>query len=208
MLKIGLTGGIGSGKTAVAGIFSVLGIPIFDADRQAKLIMEEDEELINSIKSAFGESSYINGKLNKPYLANIVFGNTAKLDVLNALVHPATIKAANNWMVNQKTCYVIKEAALMFESGSATHLDYIIGVSAPKHLRIQRVMERDKVTREQVLSRMKQQINEDIKMKLCDFVIINDEQQLVIPQVLQLDEKFTAFNNTKLKNGTGNSRVA
>ncbi|MCW3106985.1 MAG: dephospho-CoA kinase, partial [Segetibacter sp.] len=197
MLKIGLTGGIGSGKTAVAGIFNVLGIPVFDADKQAKVIMEDDEQLILSIQKAFGESSYTDGKINRPYLANIVFNDPAKLDVLNALVHPVTIQAANTWMNTQATPYVVKEAALMFESGSASNLHYIIGVYAPQHIRIQRVMERDHVTREQVLTRMNRQINEVIKMKLCDFVVVNDEQQLLIPQVLQLHEKFIELGKHK-----------
>ncbi|MGI8636702.1 MAG: dephospho-CoA kinase [Segetibacter sp.] len=190
MLKIGLTGGIGSGKSVVANIFNVFGIPVFDADKQAKLIMEADEELMLSIQKTFGDAAYTDGKLNKPYLANMVFSNPAKLEVLNALVHPATIKAASLWMKAQVTPYVIKEAALMFEAGSASHLNYIIGVSAPQSLRIKRVMERDKVSRDQVLSRMKQQIDEAIKIKLCDFVIVNDEQSLLIPQVLELHTKF------------------
>lgn len=190
MLKIGLTGGIGSGKTAVAGIFNVLGIPVFDADKQAKFIMEDDKQLVLSIQKAFGENSYTNGKLNRAYIANIVFSDPAKLDLLNGLVHPATIAAANTWMNAQTTRYVVKEAALMFESGSASNLDFVIGVYAPQHIRIQRVMERDGVSRDHVLTRMSHQINEVIKMKLCDFVVINDEQQLVIPQVLQLHEKF------------------
>jgi dephospho-CoA kinase len=194
MLKIGLTGGIGSGKTIISGIFSVLGIPVFDADRQAKLIMEADEQLILSIKNAFGEESYVNGKLNRPYLAKIVFNVPTQLDLLNSLVHPATILAADRWIKAQTTAYVIKEAALMFEAGSSAHLDYVIGVFAPEHVRIKRVMERDNVSREQVLARMKQQIDDSIKMKLCDFVIINDEQQLVIPQVLDLHTRFNELN--------------
>jgi len=190
MLKIGLTGGIGSGKSAVASIFNVLGIPTFDADRQAKMIMESDELLVSSIRKEFGEESYVDGKLNRPYLSAIVFGNPAKLNVLNGLVHPATISAANTWMHSQNSHYVIKEAALIFEAGSAAGLDYIVGVYAPEHIRIQRVMERDNASREQVLKRMKNQVNEVLKMKLCDFVIVNDEQQLLIPQVLQLHERF------------------
>lgn len=197
MLKIGLTGGIGSGKTAVAGIFNVLGIPVFDADREAKFVMETDLQLIASIQKAFGENSYNNGRLNRPYLASVVFNDPEKLAVLNALVHPVTIRAANDWMNAQATPYVIKEAALMFESGSASNLDYVIGVYAPQHLRIKRVMERDHVTREQVLTRMKHQVNEVIKMKLCDFVVVNDEQQLLIPQVLQLHEKFIELAGTR-----------
>lgn len=193
MLKIGLTGGIGSGKSAIAGIFNVLGIPVFDSDKQAKLMMEQDQPLALSIQQHFGEGSYIGGRLNRTYLANIVFNDSAKLDLLNALVHPATIDAANTWMNAQTADYVIKEAALLFESGSAAQLDYIVGVYSPQHLRIKRVMERDNVDRDQVLARMSRQINETIKMRLCDFVINNDEQHLVIPQVLQLHQKFTGI---------------
>src|SRR6476661_7996210 len=108
MLKIGLTGGIGSGKSLVANIFNVLGIPVFDADKQAKLIMEADEELMLSVQKTFGDAAYTHGKLNRVYLANIVFSNPAKLEILNALVHPATIKAANKWMKVQNTPYVVK----------------------------------------------------------------------------------------------------
>lgn len=190
MLKIGLTGGIGSGKTAVATIFKVLGIPVFDADKEAKLLMHSNKELCLRIQNAFGALSYVNGKLNRAHLANIVFNDPAKLKELNALVHPVTIDAANSWMTAQTTPYIIKEAALMFESGSSANLDYVIGVYAPQHMRIKRVMDRDNVTREQVLSRMIYQIGEGIKMKLCDFVLVNDEQQLLIPQVLKLHYKF------------------
>jgi dephospho-CoA kinase len=192
MLKIGLTGGIGSGKSMVAGIFNVLGIRVFDADTNAKMVMETDAALSASIKKLFGEESYSEGRLNRPYLANLVFNDAFKLEQLNALVHPATITAANTWMLQQTTPYVIKEAALLFEAGAAAHLDYVIGVYAPQHIRIKRVMDRDKVTREQVLARMNRQINEEIKMKLCDFVLVNDEQQLLIPQVLRLHQKFIA----------------
>jgi len=189
MLRIGLTGGIGSGKSVVAGVFKVLGIPVFDADTEAKLIMEKDEQLALSIQQLFGEESYTDKKLNRKYIANIVFNNPDRLKQLNALVHPAAILAASNWMDTQTTPYVIKEAALLFESGSARELDYIIGVYAPQPLRIQRVMKRDIATSEQVLARISRQMNDEEKMKLCDFVIINNEHQLLIPQVIQLHEK-------------------
>jgi len=190
MLKIGLTSGIGSGKTSVAQIFSILGIPVFDADFEAKDLMEKDEQLTSAIRKTFGDQSYTSGKLNRSHIANIVFNDPLKLDMLNALVHPAAINAANRWMNAQTTPYVIKEAALLFESGSAAHLDLVIGVHAPTYLRIKRVMDRDHVNRDQVISRMNRQISEAIKMKLCDFVVTNDEQQLLIPQVLQLHTKF------------------
>ena len=190
MLKIGLTGGIGSGKSLVASIFKILGIPVFDADLQAKLLMETDTELINFIKVNFGEESYHFNKLNRSHLAAIVFSNPAKLEILNSLVHPAVITAAEKWMKIQTSPYVIKEAAIMFESGTANHLNYIIGVQAPLTLRIQRTMKRDNTTREEVLLRIDKQLSESIKMKLCDIVIFNDEQQLLIPQILQLHKRF------------------
>lgn len=194
MLKIGLTGGIGSGKSVVAEIFKALGIPVFNADLEAKSLMEKDMQLVSSIKKIFGDGAYAGDRLNRTFLADIVFSNPYLLEQLNALVHPAAINAANLWMDRQTTPYVIKEAALMFESGSAAQLDYIIGVQAPVSERIKRVMDRDNVSREQVLARMSRQINETIKMKLCNFVVVNDEQQLMIPQVLTLNEKFLQLN--------------
>src|SRR6478736_3008926 len=193
MLKIGLTGGMGSGKTTVSKIFSVLGIPVFYADDIAKTIMNEDEGLKQSIIHLFGSEAYINDQLNRKYIASVVFKDKYKLDRLNALVHPVTIAAADKWMREQTTAYVIKEAALMFEAGAAAHLDYVIGVYAPQHLRLQRVMHRDGVTRDDVLARINNQIDEDIKMKLCDFVIVNDEQQAVLPQVLERHQQFLSM---------------
>ena len=190
MLKIGLTGGIGSGKSTVAGIFNVLGIPVFDADAAAKSIMENNLELRTAIVQEFGEASFANGTLNRKYLADIVFTDSFRLDTLNALVHPFTIAAAEEWAIQQNSPYVIKEAALFFEAGSAIGFDYMIGVSAPQALRIKRVMDRDGVTRDAVLQRMRKQIDERIKMRLCDFVIINDDRQLLIEQVLPLHERF------------------
>jgi len=189
MLRIGITGGIGSGKSTVAHVFEVLGIPVYYADKEAKKMMNEDEELKEQIIREFGNAAYQNGMLNRQHLASIVFADKEKLEVLNALVHPATIRHGLQWMERQGTPYVIKEAALIFESGSQEYLDYVIGVSAPLHLRLQRAMQRDRISREEVLGRMQNQIQEDIKMRLCDFVIKNDEQELVIVQVLALDKK-------------------
>lgn len=189
ILKVGITGGIGSGKTTVANVFSTLGIPVFDADQAAKNIMNEDPSLIKNITQVFGEAAYKDGKLDRKYLAAIVFNDAQKLQQLNALVHPATIAAAEKWMHLQTTPYALKEAALMFESASAAGIDFMIGVYAPQHLRIQRAMARDNISRQEVINRMNKQIDEEIKMRLCDAVIINDEQTLVIPQVIKLNEK-------------------
>ena len=191
MLRIGLTGGIGSGKSTVAMMFETLGIPVYYADAAAKRLMHEDAGLKEKIKKQFGEAAYINEMLNRSYLAEMVFNSTEKIEQLNAIVHPATLADAENWMKLQTAPYAIKEAALIFESGSQQQLDYVIGVYAPAALRIQRVMQRDNITREEVLTRMSKQIKEEIKMKLCDFVIVNDEQDLLIPQVLSLHRRFS-----------------
>jgi dephospho-CoA kinase len=190
MLKIGLTGGIGSGKSTVAKIFEVLDVPVYYADEAAKRLMNEDEEIKAAITRQFGEKSYTGGKLDRPYISSLVFNSREKLDLLNAITHPATIRDANEWMKKQSSKYIIKEAALIFESGSSEHLDFVIGVYAPAPLRIKRTMDRDGITKEEVLQRMSRQIDEEIKMKLCDYIITNDEQQMVIPQVIQLHEKF------------------
>lgn len=185
-LRIGLTGGIGSGKSTVAAIFEVLGIPVFYADALAKQLMNTDPELRQNLVAAFGEETYSNGLLNTKHLSSIVFSDAYQLDRLNAIVHPATIAASEKWITGQTTPYVVKEAALIFESGSSAGLDYAIGVWAPQELRIQRVMQRDGVTKDQVLSRINKQIDEHIKMKLCDFVLVNDDRQMLLPQVVSL----------------------
>lgn len=195
MLKVGITGGIGSGKSTVAKIFEVLGIPVYYADTATRQLMNEDKEVKANIIRHFGEESYKDNQLNRSYIASIVFGNEEKLKLLNSLTHPATIRHSSKWMEQQASTnsvpYAIKEAALLFESGSADYLDYVIGVYAPAPLRIKRTMERDHITQEQVLQRMSRQMDEETKMKRCDFVIINDETELVIPQVIALHERFT-----------------
>jgi dephospho-CoA kinase len=191
MLKIGITGGIGSGKSMVAKVFEHLGIPVYKADTAAKSLMNEDPALRTAITSLFGPEAYQNGQLNRSYISSLVFNDRAKLDALNAIVHPATIQYGKDWMNRQSAPYVLKEAALIFESGTQDELDYVIGVSAPLSLRIHRVMQRDQITREQVLQRMGNQLDESLKMKLCDFVIVNDDQQLVLPQVLALHARLS-----------------
>ncbi|HVM88313.1 MAG TPA: dephospho-CoA kinase [Puia sp.] len=189
MLKIGLTGGIGSGKSTVAKIFEVLGIPVYYADDAAKRLMNENEGLKQQIIKHFGENAYIDGMLNRDYISSLVFNNKEKLELLNSLTHPAVIDDSEEWLTLQTSSYIIREAALVFESGINKSLDYVIGVSAPEQLRIERVMKRDHVAKEQVLARMKNQLNEDKKIQLCDFVVYNNEQQLIIPQILKLHEQ-------------------
>jgi len=195
MLKIGLTGNIGSGKTTVSKIFELLGIPVFYADDAAKKVMITDDVLINEIKSAFGNQSYFdNGTLNRKYIANIVFNNDVQLARLNALVHPATFRAFDVWLKTVSGCpYVLKEAALLFESDSYKLCDYTLLVSAPLETRINRVIQRDELTRTEVEKRDSHQFPEEKKAALADYTIINDGSQLVIPQVLELHRVFCSL---------------
>ncbi len=192
MLRIGLTGGIGSGKTTVAHIFEVLGIPVYYADNAAKLLMHEDEHLKQQIITHFGEESYVDGKLNRSYLSTVVFSDSEKTKIINSIIHPATIADAEVWMSKQTAPYAIKEAALIFEAHAEKQLDLVIGVQSPLPIRIHRVMQRDNITEEAVLARMQKQMNEEEKMSRCDFVVVNDEKELLIPQVVALHEKLLA----------------
>ncbi|MFZ9686988.1 MAG: dephospho-CoA kinase [Chitinophagaceae bacterium] len=193
MLKIGLTGGIGTGKTTVAKIFEAIGIPVYYADIEAKRLMERHPILIEEIKSIFGADAYVNEKLNRSLIAQAAFNNKDLLQRLNACVHPYTIEDGKNWMLKQTSPYAIKEAALIFESDIHSEFDKVIGVYAPHAMRIQRVMKRDGITQDQVYERMQHQIEDEIKYKLCDEIIVNDEQKMLIPQVLALHEKFISL---------------
>lgn len=195
-LRVGITGGIGSGKSTVSAIFESLGVPVYSADDAAKKLMNESAELKIALIRNFGEQIYREGILDRKYLAGLVFGNPEKLELLNSIVHPETLKDAEQWMQQQKTPYALKEAALIFESGAQEFLDFVIGVSAPQPLRILRIQKRDQVSREEVLSRIKNQLDEKIKMKLCDKVILNDDQQALLPQVIAVHEELLAKANS------------
>ena len=193
MLKIGITGGIGSGKTTVCRVFETLGIPVFYADVVAKEIMVKDEILINGVKETFGKESYLEqGVLNNKHIAGIVFNDTTALEKLNALVHPAVFRAFDQWVatVSADSPYILKEAALLFESGSYKMCDYNILVTAPLVNKISRVMLRDGVTEAQVQARMDKQFSDEQKLKLADFQIKNDESSSLILQVLDLHTQF------------------
>lgn len=196
MLKVGLTGGIGSGKTTVAKIFQMLGIPVFDADSNAKQLMNTNALIKKELIAAFDKSIFNDDELDRKKLAAIVFNDEQKLKLLNSIVHPATIKASEEWVKQQQSKYVIKEAALLFESGSNKELDLVIGVIAPKEIRIERVIARDSTSKKEVELRISKQQEEEITKSLCDYLIINDDEHLVIPQVLALHE--ILLNNAKL----------
>lgn len=193
MLKVGVTGGIGSGKTLVCRIFKTLGIPVFDADTAAKRLMASDPALMRAIRNEFGAKAYSSdGSLNRAYLAQHVFSNETALTRLNALVHPAVIQAGEEWAARQRAPYTVKEAALLFETGSYKKNDYNILVTAPIPLKIRRVMERDGLTADQVRARMDKQWPDERKAALADFTVVNDGVQALIPQVLTLHRSFLA----------------
>jgi dephospho-CoA kinase len=189
---IGLTGGIGSGKSVVAKIFATIGIPVFNADEEAKRIMQTSPAIKTKLIEQFGTDIYNAHGLDKEKLAAIVFNDPFQLQLLNAIVHPVTIQAAKDWAAKQNSHYVIKEAALIFESGAADGLFKVIGVTAPLSLKVHRVMQRDGITKDQVDARMRNQISDTIKMRLCDYVIDNNNQQMVLPQVLEIDKAIRA----------------
>jgi len=193
MYKVGITGGIGSGKTTVCKVFEILGIPVFYADTVAKEIMTQDTLLIEGIKAAFGNESYFeDGKLNNKHIAGIVFNNEQALAKLNALVHPAVFRAFDTWeaTIPSTVPYTLKEAAILFESGSYKFCDTTILVTAPYEVKLKRLMQRDGVTEEQVKARMDKQLSDEEKAKMAHHFIVNDEQQSIIEQVLVLHRQF------------------
>jgi dephospho-CoA kinase len=189
LLQAGITGGIGSGKSLVCKIFQCLDVPVYDADSRAKALMNRDEVLVNQIKKEFGEDAYSDGTLNRKHLGEKAFGNPDKLKMLDSLVHPRVALDYEQWVKQQSHPYVIKEAALLFEAGSYKSLDKIIVVSAPEDLRIKRVIVRDHHRSEQMIRDIiKNQMPESEKLDRADFVIVNDESQLVIPQVIAIHQ--------------------
>ncbi|TXE12651.1 dephospho-CoA kinase [Algoriphagus aquimarinus] len=195
-ILVGITGGIGSGKSTVAKIFSILGIPIYFADDRAKWLMGNDEHLKTQIKDAFGSESYLsNGALDRSFLAKTVFSDPEKVKTINSLVHPAVGRDFSDWASQQTTPYVLKEAALIFETGSNDALDHVINVSSPLKVRIARTLMRDPFrSEEQVNQIINQQLPDEQKNELADFVIKNTDNKLLIPQVLKIHQQLIAEN--------------
>jgi dephospho-CoA kinase len=192
MLKVGITGGIGSGKTTVCKVFELLGIPVFYADDVAKSIMQTDPVLKTALLDTFGENSYTkDGMLNRAYISSIVFNDKQELEKLNSLVHPAVLRAFDNWVLDQhESPYVIKEAALLYESGGFKMCNKSILVIAPTLIKMNRVKLRDGVSEEDIQLRMNRQFSDEIKIKYADYILNNDEKQLLIPQIIQLHQQF------------------
>lgn len=190
MMKVGLTGNIGSGKSLVAQIFETFGIPVFYADTEGKKMLDS-ESVRNQVVDLFGDDIIENQKIRRHRLAGVVFSDKKKLAQLNQIIHPAVREQFSEWSKKQITPYVIYEAAILHESGHYKNMDKIVLVKADETLRIRRVMQRDNVSEEQVRSRMKNQWPESRKKRLSDFVIENNENHLLIPQVLQIHEKLS-----------------
>ncbi|WP_062060487.1 dephospho-CoA kinase [Aquimarina longa] len=191
MKVVGLTGGIGSGKSTVAKMFKKLGIAVYISDDEAKLLMNKDELLKKRIIELLGEDSYVSDKLNRSYIANIVFNDASKLLRLNAIVHPVVANHFNEWKERQNGIYVIKEAAILFENEGYKHCDYTILVSAPTPVRIQRILKRDTTTKENIQSRMNNQWNDDKKIPLADFVIYNENIENTENQVYEIHKELS-----------------
>jgi len=183
---IGITGGIGSGKSIVSKVIQLMGYPVYSSDQRAKDLMHENQTLVTALKELFGEEAYVGTDLNRPYIAAQIFQDDSKRIAMNALVHPAVREDFRNWVSNQKASLLFQESALLFETGNYKTFDAVILVSAPEEIRMQRVKERDKLTDEQVQARFNAQMPEAEKMKLTEYIIHNDGNQLLVPQILNL----------------------
>lgn len=189
--KVGITGCIGSGKSVVCDIFKTLGVKIYNADLQARELLDKNQMVKQQIISTFGVEVYQSGMVDRKLLAGKVFNNPEALQKLNSIVHPAVFNDFNQWMeANKHEAYVIKEAAIMFESGTNKLLDIVVLVYSPPEIRLERVIKRDKTDKDAVLARMKNQMDDSEKIKLSDFVIYNDNDHSLIQQVLHLHNIF------------------
>lgn len=202
MLKVGITGGIGTGKSTVCQLFKILNIPIYDADTRAKWLCENNAELVEKIKKLIGVGAYTqDGKYNKAFVAKSIFSNPVLKEKLEKLIHPKVLQDGEEWFetlkIKKKYPYAIKEAALLFETGSAKYLDKIIVVDAPIRIRIQRMLIRGDSTLDEINSRIKNQWPNEEKARLADFVIKNDGLHALIPQVLKIHEKLKVLNQKK-----------
>ena len=188
MIRIGLTGGIGSGKTTVARVMEQLGVPVYYADERGRWLSDHDPEVIRAISELFGTEVYANGLLNRPYIAGKVFQDNELLQKLNGIIHPAVRRDFQSWAQKQEAPYGVLETAILFESGFDAEVDKIIVVTAPEGLRIARTVKRDGVTSEQVRARMEAQMKDEERIHRADYVLRADERGLLIPQILSVHD--------------------
>jgi dephospho-CoA kinase len=194
-LKLGVTGGIGSGKTTVCRIFCVLGIPVFSADSEAKVIMDSDEAVKKQVNALAGKDMYTSGTLDRIGMASLIFNNRELLQKINAIIHPVVTGRFLDWEKTQNAPYVILEAAILFESGAVKILDRVLTVIAPEEERIERVVKRNSLTREQVIERIRNQSDDKYKISLSDYVIRNSENDMIIPAVLNIHGEMIKMAN-------------
>ena len=197
VFRLGITGGIGSGKTSVCRVFEVLGIPVFSADHIAREIMANDKEIINKINAIAGKDLYINGSLDSRELASIIFSNRSILEKVNSLVHPSVFDNFIKWTSEQTAPYVIMEAAILIESGASKFVDRIATVVTPFEQRMERVIKRNKLSRELVMDRMRNQMDDNSRIRLSDYVIHNSENDMIIPSILKIHNDILTFINTR-----------
>jgi dephospho-CoA kinase len=196
MLKIGITGGIGSGKTTVAKLFQLQGVPIYNSDIRAKQLMAEDEALKKGLVLAFGEEVYTDRRLNRAWLATRVFNNEKELAILNGLVHPAVERDFTHWCLSKSDHpYILKEAALLYESQTYKNLDFVIVVAAPEEMRIERAILRDGLTKQEVMRRFENQLSEEQRLSRADYILTNDDSHSIIKQVIELHQHFITQGN-------------
>ncbi len=196
-LTLGVTGGIGSGKTSVCRVFGILGIPVFSADREANEIMENDQRITSRINSIAGKDLYTTDGLDRMKLATIIFNDKALLEKVNSLVHPLVFDHFVKWVPLQTAPYVIMEAAILFESGAEKYVDKVATVEAPVEQRVERIIQRNKLSREQVLERMRNQFDDETRMKLSDWVIHNSENDMIIPAILNIHKDILTLIKTQ-----------
>jgi dephospho-CoA kinase len=188
-LKLGVTGGIGSGKSTVCKVFAVLGIPVFSADSEAKRIQDNDKELQKKINSLVGKDLFASGKLDRSEMAKLIFNNKDLLGKVNSIVHPAVFKCFREWATSQDSPYTVMEAAILFESNAYRMMDRIVTVVTPMEERVERLVRGNKFTREQIIERVKNQIDDESRIKQSDYVIFNSENDMIIPAVLGIHEE-------------------
>jgi len=196
-IKLGVTGGIGSGKTSVCRVFDALGVPVFSADREAREIMENDIAIISGINSVAGKDLYTNGRLNRMELAAIIFNDNVLLKKVNSLVHPVVFDHFGIWVLEQTAPYVIMEAAILFESGASKIVDKVATVVAPVEQKVERIIRRNELSREQVLERMRNQMDDEARIKLSDYVIHNSENDMIIPAILNIHNDILTIIKTQ-----------
>ena len=197
-IKLGVTGGIGSGKTSVCRVFEILGVPVFSADREASELVENDQRIISRINSIAGKDLYTHGGLDRMELATIIFNDKTLLEKINFLVHPVVFDHFRKWVLEQTAPYVIMEAAILFESGASKFVDKVATVQAPIEQRMERIIQRNRLSRDQVMERMRNQIDDEARMKLSDYIIYNSENDMIIPAILNIHNDILKFINTQI----------